>query len=96
MKAKPFDCVAMKRAGSRRVYELTRGMTLAAPGVYASVCSAGASAGRALLVAVYPRSPAPVEEHRVSSSRSRFDLCSRVPAQPPTLYNRPRHTCDDT
>lgn len=29
MKAKPFDCVAMKRAGSRRVYELTRGMTLA-------------------------------------------------------------------
>ena len=29
MKAKTFDCVAMKRAGSRRVHELTRGMTLA-------------------------------------------------------------------
>ena len=29
MKAKTFDCVAMKRAASRRVYELTRGMTLA-------------------------------------------------------------------
>ena len=27
MKAKTFDCVAMKRAGSRRVYELTRGMS---------------------------------------------------------------------
>jgi len=27
-KAKPFDCVAMKRAGAERVYELTKDMTL--------------------------------------------------------------------
>jgi hypothetical protein len=28
MKTKSFDCVAMKREGSRRVYELTKDMTL--------------------------------------------------------------------
>ena len=28
MKSKTFDCVRMKREGSRRVYELVKGMTM--------------------------------------------------------------------
>lgn len=28
MKAKTFDCVAMKRTGAAKVYQLTKGMTI--------------------------------------------------------------------